>query len=275
MRFRQRRRHGEQSNTLLYVGGVLSAIMVLMAAIGPYLSRYGIATATSDAYAPPSSSHWFGTDGAGLDVFSRVVGAARVDITIGLAVALFSFIIGASVGLILGYFHGRLSSALMRGLDMVQSLPLFVISIVVVVASGRNIWNIVLVATLWNVPIFARLVRSRVLTVREQSFVEASRVAGNSEVRTAVRYVFPVSISPAVAQVPVSIGFALLITAGLSFIGAGVRPPNAEWGLMISSGINDVVSGQWWTSVFPGVAISIAVFGFAALGEGARRLVER
>jgi peptide/nickel transport system permease protein len=136
--------------------------------------------------------------------------------------------------------------------------------------SGRNIWTIVLVAALLNAPIYIRLMYGQVVSLRERAFVEASRAVGNSEFDTALRYVLPNALPPVFAQVPVTLGYTILITAGLSFIGAGVRPPTAEWGSMIASGTSGLTLGQWWTSVFPGVAISLTVFGFAALGEGMR-----
>ena len=135
--------------------------------------------------------------------------------------------------------------------------------------------NIVLVIALLNIPIYVRLVRSQVLSLRERTFVEAGKAAGTTELNVAFRHVLPNGLSPALAQVPITIGFAILITAGLSFIGAGVQPPTPEWGAMVASGAEGIIIGEWWTSFFPGVAISLTVFGFAVAGEALRAVFLR
>jgi peptide/nickel transport system permease protein len=163
----------------------------------------------------------------------------------------------------------------MRTTDMIQSFPLFVLAIIVVLLAGRSLLNVIIVVALLNVPIFVRLMHSRVLSVRQATFVEAAKAAGNTDLAIAFRHVLPNAISPGLAQAPITIGFAILVTAGLSFIGAGVRPPTPEWGSMIASGANGIIIGQWWVSVFPGIAISLTVFGFAVVGETLRAIYLR
>jgi len=142
-----------------------------------------------------------------------------------------------------------------------------VLAMILVTTSGASLTALVFAIAFLNIPIFMRLMRSQVLSVKGRSFVEAARAAGHREFKIAVRHVLPNSLEPGLIQASVTIGFSIILTAGLSFVGAGVRPPTPEWGSMISSGSNAIILGQWWPSVFPGIAMSIAVLGFAIVGE--------
>jgi peptide/nickel transport system permease protein len=142
---------------------------------------------------------------------------------------------------------------------------------VLVALAGRSTANIVIALAFVYTPIYIRLTRAEVLNQKNRGFIEAARALGNRELTIALRHVLPNSLAPALIQSSVTIGFAILLTAGLSFVGAGVRPPTPEWGLMIASGANEIILGEWWSSVFPGIAISITVFGFAVLGDALER----
>ena len=159
----------------------------------------------------------------------------------------------------------------MRVSDVLQSFPVFISAMILVALAGRSTVNIVIALALLYTPIYIRLTRSEVLSQRVRGYVEAARALGNPELVVAFRHVLPNSLAPALIQSSVTIGFAILLTAGLSFVGAGVRPPAPEWGLMISSGANQIILGEWWPSVFPGIAISLTVFGFAVLGNALER----
>ena len=260
---------------LVRIGLFLVAVAVLLAIVGPYLARFPLEEATPNANLPPSTTYWFGTDPNGFDVFSRVLAAPRIDVAIALVATAIAFFIGSAIGLLTGYYRGWPGEFVMRIADLIQSFPLYVLAIIIVVLTGRNFQNIVLVIALLNIPIYVRLVRSQVLSLRERTFVEAGKAAGTTDLNIAVRHVLPNGLSPALAQVPITIGFAILITAGLSFIGAGVRPPTPEWGAMVASGAESIIIGEWWTSFFPGVAISLTVFGFAVAGEALRAVFLR
>jgi peptide/nickel transport system permease protein len=260
---------------LFQVGLVFVVIAVFLAAFGPYLARYNLTAATPDVNQPPSAKHWFGTDSNGYDVFSRVLAAPRLDVTIALAATLLSFLIGTLLGLFLSFWRGWLGEVAMRASDTVQALPLFVLAVVFVTMAGRSTVNIVIVIGILNIPIFLRLIRTQVLSVRERTFVEAARANGGHEVSIAVRHVLPNSVAPGLAQMSVTLGWAILVTAGLSFIGAGVQPPTPEWGQMVAGGANGIIIGQWWTSVFPGIAMSLTVFGFAIVGEALQSVILR
>jgi peptide/nickel transport system permease protein len=163
----------------------------------------------------------------------------------------------------------------MRGSDTVQAFPLFVLAIVVVVMAGRHNWVIVVVIALLNVPIFLRLIRSEVVSLRERTYVEAARAVGDRGTSIAVRHVLPNAMAPGFAQASITFGYSILIIAGLSFIGAGVQPPTAEWGSMIAAGKDGVIIGQWWPSVFPGLAMSLTVFGFAVVADAVQAVFLR
>jgi peptide/nickel transport system permease protein len=215
-----------------------------------------------------------GTDASGYDIFSRVIAAPRTDLTIALVANGLSLLVGVLLGLIAGYYRNWMTELLMRVSDVMQSFPVFISAMVLVALAGRSTANIVIALAFVYAPIYLRLTRSEVLSQRTRGFVEAARALGNSEISIALRHVLPNSLTPALIQASVTVGFAILLTAGLSFVGAGVRPPTPEWGLMISVGANQIILGEWWPSVFPGIAISLTVFGFAVLGNALERRYE-
>ena len=280
----------ERSDWLFWTGVGIVTVVTLLAAFGPLIAPYDptLSTARVSVAPPPISEwpglvwqslsgsldqppHWFGTDASGFDLFSRVISAPRVDLTIALAANGLSLLIGVFLGLIAGYFRNILTECLMRVSDVLQSFPVFISAMILVALAGRSTVNIVIALALLYTPIYIRLTRAEVLSQRVRGYVEAARAMGNSEIAVALRHVLPNSLAPALIQSSVTIGFAILLTAGLSFVGAGVRPPAPEWGLMISSGANQIILGEWWPSVFPGVAISLTVFGFAILGNALER----
>ncbi|WP_419908258.1 ABC transporter permease [Hoeflea sp.] len=266
------------------------AVVVALAAIGPSIAPYDptVSTPTFSVPPPPLTQwpsllfqsltgqlerppHWFGTDASGFDVFSRVISAPRIDLTIALAANGLSLVLGVLLGLIAGYFRNIGTETMMRASDVLQSFPVFISAMILVALAGRSTVNIVIALALLYTPIYIRLTRSEVLSQKTRGYVEAARALGNSEFIIALRHVLPNSMAPALIQSSVTIGFAILLTAGLSFVGAGVRPPTPEWGLMISTGATQIVLGEWWPSVFPGIAISLTVFGFAVLGNALER----
>ncbi|MCB8881403.1 ABC transporter permease [Acidisoma cellulosilytica] len=260
-------------------------IMLVLAVIGPSIAPYNPSASAFAQYIPPPAigaiphllwnmvrgvgpmPHWFGTDASGFDVFSRVISAPRVDLVIAVLANGFALLLGVPIGLIAGYFRNPATEIMMRVSDVVQSFPVFISAMILVALAGQSVVNLVIALAILYAPIYVRLTRSEVMSQKVRGMVEASRAIGLSEMAIAVRHVLPNSLGPTLVQSSVTIGFAILLTAGLSFVGAGVRPPAAEWGLMIATGANDMVLGQWWASVFPGIAISLTVFSFAVLGE--------
>lgn len=258
---------------LLVVGLIIVAVAIFLAAFGEAIAPYDPQTPVGPIASPPSAQHWFGTDTAGLDVFSRVISAPRTDVTLAVTAAILSAVFGTLIGLLAGFYRGPLSALIMRISDVLQAFPVFILAMVLVALSGRNLTNLIFALTFLYTPIFVRLTRSEVLTQRERSYVEAARAAGNPEWKIALRHVLPNSLTPSLIQLSVTVGFGILLTAGLSFVGAGVRPPTPEWGLMIANSAPQLVLGEWWTSLFPGLAVSITVVGFAALSNAIERRV--
>lgn len=268
-------------------GAVIVALSLFLAAFGPLISPYDPLRSTGDISVPPppieawprllyetvsgareAPPHWFGTDQSGLDVFSRVISAARADMTIALGGALVSLVIGTLLGLIAGFYRNWATEFMMRVSDMLQSFPVFITAMILVALSGRQTGNLVLALTLVYTPIFVRLTRAEVMAQSARGYVQAALAVGNSRWTIAIKHVLPNSLVPSLVQMSVTIGFAIILTAGLSFVGAGVRPPTPEWGSMISIGAQQLILGEWWPSVFPGVVISITVLGYAFVGHG-------
>jgi peptide/nickel transport system permease protein len=264
-----------RKSIVLKIGVLLVFVAVFLAIFGPALAPKPTEDASGLLNQPPGNGHLFGTDSAGLDVFSRVIAAPRVDVTIALVATLVSVVLGTMVGLLASFFRGRAGDLVMRASDTLQAFPLFVLAVVFVVAAGRSYANIVVVIAIFNIPIYLRLIRSEVVSLRERTFVEAARANGDRPTSIAFRHVLPNALSPGFAQMPITFGFAIITIAGLSFIGAGVQPPTAEWGSMINAGRSDLILGQWWTSIFPGIALSLTTFGFAIVGEAVQTVITR
>ncbi|MFT7253346.1 MAG: peptide/nickel transport system permease protein [Paracoccaceae bacterium] len=259
--------------TLLAFG--MFALIVLSAVFGPMLVPYDpLQTNASMALQPPSWDHWFGTDNVGRDVFSRVIVATRLDLSISVAAVALSFVVGSVLGSIAGYWGGWLDIVLNRVLDTIMAFPLFVLAMGIVAALGNTIENIIYATAIINVPFYARLVRAEVNIRRNAGFVQAAKLAGNSDIRVLALHIFPNALPPMMVQVSLNLGWAILNAAGLSFIGLGVSPPTAEWGIMVAEGANFIVSGEWWMAVFPGLWLMMAVFTFNLLGDGLRDIVD-
>ncbi|MDQ2701127.1 MAG: ABC transporter permease [Actinomycetota bacterium] len=257
----------------LFMGCLISGIAILLAVIGPWIAPMNPTEPVSgQQLLPPSSEHWFGTDPLGYDVFSRVIAAPRTDITIALAATILAIVVGAPIGAVAGYYQTAWSSLVMRISDLIQSFPVFLLAMAAVIVAGNEISSIIYVIALVQAPIYVRLVRAEVLALRSRTFVEAAVTMGVPGKRIVRRHLLPNAVGPILSQASVTVGMAMLLTAGLSFIGAGVRVPTPEWGSMIAAGAPNVITGQWWASVFPGLALAITVFGFALLGDGLARL---
>lgn len=274
-RFLRHARHVLMANPVTLVAFALLLLIVGAALFGPYLVPYDpLATNASNALKPPNAAHWFGTDQLGRDVFSRVVVAARLDLTISVAAVLLSFAAGSAIGAVAGYFGGWIDRIAGRVLDTIMAFPLFVLAMGIVAAAGNTVENVVYATAIINLPFYARMARAEVNVRRNAGFVQAARLAGNSELRTLAMQIFPNALPPMMVQASLNLGWAILNAAGLSFIGLGVRPPAAEWGIMVAEGANFIISGEWWLAIFPGLALMLAVFTFNLLGDGLRDLVD-
>ena len=263
------------------LGYAIVTIVAVIALVAPWVAPYEPLKADPSVYLrPPGGSHVMGTDGTGMDIFSRVLFAPRVDLAIAVVGTLVSVVIGGSIGALVGYYECQrswrraLSTVVMRSADVLQAFPVFVFAIALVAVFGQSIKSIIFAIAFVNTPIYLRLMRSQVLSISRLRYVEAAYVAGASDLAILGRHVVPNSIAPLVAQLSINIGWAVLLTAGLSFVGAGVVAPTPEWGSMIAMGFQNVVTGQWWPSVFPGIALGITVFGFALVGASVEVLAD-
>lgn len=260
----------------LVLGLVMFGAMIAVAVLAPWIARNDpLAIEFGAQFLSPSSEHWFGTGKLGFDIFARVVYAARYDLVIAISAVAFSIVVGGPIGLIVGYVGGRLDSLTMRGLDIIQAFPAFVLAVGVLSALGEGVLNLILVVGFVGVPTFVRLVRAEARSIREHSYVEAGRAVGNSRRQIILRYIAPGTVGTVVTQAAISCGWAILLTAALGFIGLGVPLPEPEWGAMISEGVEEmVVGGRWWISVFPGAAIAVTIFSLSLIGESIADLVE-
>jgi len=255
-------------------GLFISMIFVFLAFLGPTIAPYNPEEASADFLEPPSQKHWFGTDRSGLDVFSRTISAPRIDFTIGLVATTLAVLAGVPMGVIAGFLPGWRGSTISRAFDVLNCLPPFIVAMCLVAFAGQSILNVIIVLALLNAPLFVRLVRSKVHSVKQRKFIESATCLGNSQTRVMLHHVLPNSLEPVLVQFPVNVGWAILTTAGLSFIGAGVRAPTPEWGSMISIGAPLLITGQWWVAIFPGIAVGICVLGLALFASSLEILLD-
>jgi peptide/nickel transport system permease protein len=255
--------------TLLGLGIIIIAIVV--AIFGPLIAPYDpLDVIPKDRLQGPSSTHLMGTDEYGRDVFSRVIYATRVDMIIAVSAVGIAMVIGVFLGAVAGFFGKFVGEVIMRILDVIQAFPAFILAMALAVSLGSGKTTIIYVVAFIMVPIFARLMRSEILSARERGYTEAARCMGASELEIIFKQLLPNSITPILVQFALSMSYAILDAAALSFIGLGVRPPEAEWGSMINLGVGYISSGQWWLSIFPGLVMAITILGFNLLADGMR-----
>jgi peptide/nickel transport system permease protein len=264
-----------RENTVTGFAFALFVLIVFLAVLGPYIVPHDpLASDTAAALKGPSLAHWFGTDQLGRDVFSRVIVATRLDFFIAIASVALVFLMGGIAGVAAGFFGGWTDRIVGRIADTIMAFPLFVLAMGIVAALGNTVQNIILATAIVNFPLYARVARAEANVRREAGFVLAARLCGNSEARILLAQVLPNIMPIMVVQMSLTMGYAILNAAGLSFIGLGVRPPTAEWGIMVADGSTFMVSGEWWIAFFPGAALMLAVFCFNLLGDGLRDIVD-
>ena len=253
----------------------LFTLIALCALIGPYVVPHDpLASDTAATLKPPSLAHWFGTDQLGRDIFSRVIAATRLDFFIALSSVALVFAMGGLAGVAAGYFGGWTDRIVSRIADTIMAFPLFVLAMGIVAALGNTVTNIVIATAIINFPLYARVARAEANVRREAGFVLAARLSGNSEARILLLHILPNIMPIMMVQISLTMGYAILNAAGLSFIGLGVRPPTPEWGIMVAEGASNIISGEWWIALFPGAALMLAVFCFNLVGDGLRDLVD-
>ncbi len=247
------------------VGVGFIALLLLASLVAP-LPYDPAATNGAQSLLPPGGDHWFGADGAGGDVFSRVIYAARIDLSLALAGTLLSLGIGLPLGL-LASTKGKTGERLVRALDAFQAFPLLILALALVTLSGNKLYMVVVAIALINVPRYIRLLRSEVLSLRESRFIEAAIAMGASPMRVTFRHLLPNVWGIVLVQTSLTIANAIVVIASLSFLGVGVSAPTPSWGSMIRAGSGNMASGEWWIAGFAGLAVLLCVLAFNQLAD--------
>lgn len=255
------------------MGAALIAGLVLVALLAPLLARYQPADQIAPRLQAPSQMHLLGTDEFGRDVLARIIYGARISIFVGLIAVGIALGAGVTLGLLSGYFGGRLDNVAMRVMDIVFSFPALILAIFITGILGPSLINATIAIGIVYVPTFARLTRGTVLSVLQDEYVTAARAVGASDGRVMVSHVLPNITAPLIVQTTLNLSTAILAEAALSFLGLGTQPPDPSWGTMLSAG-RRYMDAAPWVAVFPGLAIMLAVLGFNLLGDGLRDILD-
>ena len=252
-------------------GAVIMALCVFAALFAPFITVYDpLSTNAAASLARPSAQHWLGCDFMGRDVYSRIVYGARISLAVGLGSLSLGLTCGVLIGLISGYLGGWIDLAAQRLIDILQSLPLLVMALLMTASLGPSLRNTIIAISIALVPSSARVVRASTLSLREQPFVESAKAIGMGQVRIAFRHVLPNTLAPLIVLGTAQLGATILIEATLSFLGLGVPEPYPSWGRMLSESAAEYVRTAPWLVIFPGLAISLIVFGSNLLGDALR-----
>lgn len=253
------------------LGFVIVVTIILTALFAPYIAPHGpneqnVATAQLE---PPSAEHPMGTDQLGRDIFSRIVFGARLSLQVSVTAVGFAMLMGVPLGLLAGYYEGYVDEGIMRAMDVVFSFPAIVLAIAIMAVLGQSLLNLIIAIGIVYTPIFARVTRSGVLSVREEVYVTAAKSIGDSNFNVITKDILPNVVAPIIVQATVSLAFAILAESALSFLGLGTPPPTPSWGRMLSSS-RSFMQTAWWTVTFPGLAIMVTILGFNFLGDTIR-----
>lgn len=261
-------------NRLAAFGLVIVLSLLCVALFAPWLAPYDPEEQFSnDARQPPSAQYFFGSDTIGRDVFSRVLYGTRVSLLVGIASMSIASVLGVTMGLLSGYYGGWADTILMRAMDALLAFPAVLLAIFIIAVLGPSLLNAILAVGIVYTPTFARLTRASALSIREKEYLEAARSIGARDAQIMWRVILRNSLSPIVVQFSLGVGYAILIEAGLSFLGLGVQPPTPAWGSMLGFGRNYMSMAPWLTA-FPGLAIFVTVLGFNFIGDGLREALD-
>lgn len=260
------------ANRLARVGMVIVIFFAFLAIFVPFLVPYDARTDSdlANQLKPPSLEHPMGTDEQGRDVMNRIAHGARPSLGVGVGAVLLAIVIGTVLGLVAGFAGGRLDLGIMFVMDILLSFPGLLLAIAVVALVGPGLRNAMIAISIVSVPVYARIARANVLSIKQQEYVTAARSVGVPTSRILSRHVFPNSLSPILVQGTLGIAAAILEIAALGFLGLGQQPPYPEWGVMLADSVKYLTSGAWWVLIFPGLAIMLTVLGFNLLGDGLR-----
>ena len=263
-----------KKNPMTILGLALILVLVVLALLAPYITPYDpIKISMTERFQPPSSVHWFGTDEVGRDIFTRVIYGARLSLGASITIVLAAGLIGTMIGAIAGYFGNWVDQILMRIMDMLLAFPTLVLAMVLAATLGPNLMNAMLAIAIVKIPVYVRLARGEALSVRNKLYVLAAKTFRVNHFYIILRHIIPNTITPVIIQITLDLGDTILLVATLGFLGLGARPPQPEWGTMISTGFKHMLE-QWWYSTFPGLAVFIASSGFNLIGDGLRDILD-
>jgi peptide/nickel transport system permease protein len=255
---------------------IVLLLLVVCALFAPWIAPYNpVQVNLLDKLAPPSAAHWFGTDPLGMDVLSRTIYATRIDLSVAILSVLLGVGLGAPLGALAGLAGEWIDTVLSRLAEMMQAFPAILVAMLAFAAVGNNLVTLTIVLGLLNVPVYVKMVRSVAMPLRSVEFVQAAWLDGHSRLTILVKHILPNTLIPVFSQFSISCAFSIQIICGLSFLGLGVHVPTPEWGSMLNVGADYIVFGQWWPSVFPGLAIFLAAFSLTNIGNRVRKATLR
>ena len=262
-------RNFPKDNILFLIGGLVSMLWIIIAIFSNEIIPYDpLLQNLARRFEPPSYEYWFGTDTLGRDIFSRVLVGSRLSLTAGLLTVIIAGTIGTLYGAVAGYYGGLVDDIMMRGSEMVMAFPAIILAMTITATLGPSLYNTILAMVVVSWPNYARVMRSMVIHVKQNEYVDASRTLGSSKIRTLFKEILPNSLGPVIVMSTLEFGNAILIFSGLSFLGLGAPPPNPEWGAMVANGMENF--SYWWIGSFPGLAIFSVSIAANFLGDGLR-----
>ncbi|GEL76004.1 ABC transporter permease [Tenuibacillus multivorans] len=263
--FRQLRK-----SPLAITGTVIILFFLILGIIAPFITGYGYDEQfLKDRLTPPNSDYWLGTDDVGRDIFTRIAYGARISLAVGFFAIVGALIFGTFLGIVSGYFGKWIDMLISRIFDILLAFPSILLAIAVVAILGPSLQNALIAIAIINIPIFGRLVRSKVISLREEEYILAAKAQGLKNGRIIFNHILPNSLAPIIVQATLGFGTAILEAAALGFLGLGAQPPNPEWGKMLADS-RDFIQLAPWTLIFPGISIMLVVLGFNLIGDGLR-----
>lgn len=259
-----------KKNKIALVGAIIVAFFIILALFGPLIAPQGInEQQLSERLKAPSTDHWFGTDDFGRDIFSRIVHGARLSLMVGFLSVIGSVVIGSALGIIAGYYGRFIDAIISRIFDILLAFPSILLAIAIVSVLGPSLTNALIAIAIINIPNFGRLIRSKVLSIKQEEYIIAAKAIGMSDFRILFAHILPNSMTPVIVQGTLAIATAIIEAAALGFLGLGAQAPQPEWGKMLSDARVYLVNAPW-TMIFPGLAIMLTVLGFNLMGDGLR-----
>ncbi len=255
------------------IGMTVLGLIVVSTLLASFISPYDPLSQEFDILQPPSPTHILGTDDLGRDLFTRILFGARVSLFVGIVTVTISMVIGVSMGILAGYYGGWVDIIFMRYIDLQWAFPNFIIAVYLVAVFGTGLTNVIVAISLAFLDDFARITRGMVLSIREEEYILAARSIGTSDTRIMLRHILPNAIAPIIVQATLSVSFAILAEAGLSFLGLGVKASTPTWGLIISDA-RSFFTRAWWLGIYPGVAIMVTVLSINFLGDALRDVLD-